>query len=71
MKISKPQAQVLKLIAAGLSNSAIAEELEITLRAAESLIQRTFAALELKPDEKLNMRVLATRMWVEGKVTIR
>jgi len=71
LKISKPQAQVLKLIAAGLSNSAIAEELEITLRAAESLIQRTFAALELKPDEKANLRVLATRIWIEGKVTIK
>ena len=71
LKISKTQAQVLKLIASGLSNAAIAAELEITLRAAESLIQRTFAALELKPDENLNIRVLATRIWIEGKVTIK
>ena len=71
LKISKSQAQVLKLIASGKSNSAIADELGVTLRAAESLIQRTFAALQLKPDDKSNMRVLATRIWIEGGVTVR
>jgi DNA-binding NarL/FixJ family response regulator len=69
--ISKSQAEVLKLIAAGRSNAAIAKELEISLRAAESLIQRTFAALQLKPDEDSNIRVLATRMWIEGRVASR
>ena len=71
VKISKSQAQVLKLIASGLSNAAIADELQITLRAAEGLIERTFAALNLKPDEKTNIRVLATRIWLEGKVTVK
>jgi DNA-binding NarL/FixJ family response regulator len=71
IQISKSQAEVLKLIAAGKSNAAIATTLGITIRAAEGLVQRTFAALQLKPDEENNVRVLATRMWIEGKVTSR
>ncbi|MEO0024093.1 MAG: hypothetical protein RL196_534 [Actinomycetota bacterium] len=71
LQISKSQAEVLKLIAAGKSNAAIASTLGITIRAAEGLVQRTFAALQLRPDEDNNVRVLATRMWIEGKVTSR
>jgi DNA-binding NarL/FixJ family response regulator len=71
LKISKSQATALKLIAEGKSNASIAEELGITLRAAESLVQRTFAALQLKPDDKTNLRVVATRMWLGGKVTLK
>jgi DNA-binding NarL/FixJ family response regulator len=69
--ISRSQAEVLKLIAEGKSNSAIAKALDISLRAAESLVQRTLAALDLKNDEDHNLRVLATRMWIEGKVTTK
>jgi DNA-binding NarL/FixJ family response regulator len=69
--ISRSQAEVLKMIADGKSNSAIARSLEITLRAAEGLVQRTLAALNLKNDDDHNSRVLATRMWIEGKVTTK
>jgi len=68
IEITKSQAQVLQLIAAGRSNSAIAAALEISVRAAEGLVQRTFAALGIKPDDQNNARVLATRLWIEGRV---
>ena len=71
IKISRSQAEVLKLIADGKSNSAIAKTLGVSLRAAEGLVQRTLSALELRNAEDINARVLATRMWIEGRVTTK
>jgi DNA-binding NarL/FixJ family response regulator len=42
--ITSSQADILRMIADGLSNLAIAEARGITLRAVEALIQRTFVA---------------------------
>ena len=69
--ISRSQGEVLKLIADGKSNAAIAKQLGVSLRAAESMVQRTLAALDLKNDEDHNLRVLATRLWIEGKVATK
>ena len=63
--------EVLRLIAEGLSNSAIAKERNTTLRAAESMVQRTFLALGIGSDADRNARVLAVRMWQQGKVIVR
>ena len=66
--LSASQCEILRMMADGLSNSAIAEERAITLRAAEALIQRTFQALDIKSDPRVNSRIMAVRMWQQGKV---
>jgi hypothetical protein len=34
-------------------------------------VQRTFASLGIKSDEDFNPRVLAVRMWQQGKVVVK
>ena len=69
--ISSTQSEILLLLAEGYTNSAIARKRGTSLRAAETLIQRTFASLGLKSDEDFNPRVLAVRMWQQGKVVVK
>jgi DNA-binding NarL/FixJ family response regulator len=69
--ITATQAEILRMIADGLSNAAIAEGRGITLRAAEALIQRTFAALGVNGDPSINARVVAVRKWQQGKVVVK
>ena len=69
--ISATQGEILRMIADGLSNAAIARERDVTLRAAEALIQRTFAALGVKGDPDVNSRVVAVRLWQQGKVVVK
>ena len=68
--LSPSQCEILRMMADGLSNAAIAQERNITLRAAEALIQRTFLALGIKSDPNINSRVVAVRMWQQGKVVV-
>jgi DNA-binding NarL/FixJ family response regulator len=69
--ITSSQAEILRMIADGLSNSSIAETRRISLRAAEALVQRTFAALGVNGDPSINPRVVAVRMWQQGKVVVK
>ena len=69
--LTRVHGEILRLIAEGLSNSAIAKERNTSLRAAEGMVQRTFLALGLKSDADHNARVLAVRMWQQGKVIVR
>ena len=69
--ITSSQAEILRMIADGLSNTAIADARGITLRAAEALIQRTFTALGVSGDSTINPRVVAVRMWQQGKVVVK
>jgi DNA-binding NarL/FixJ family response regulator len=69
--VTSSQAEILRMIADGLSNTAIAESRGITLRAAEALIQRTFTALGVSGDSTINPRVVAVRMWQQGKVVVK
>lgn len=69
--ITTSQAEILRMLADGLSNASIAKERDITLRAAEALIQRTFIALGVNGDSNINPRVVAVRMWHQGKVVVR
>ena len=69
--ITTTQAEILRMIADGLSNNAIAEARGITLRAAEALIQRTFSALGVSGDSTINPRVVAVRKWQQGKVVVK
>ena len=69
--ITTSQAEILRMIADGLSNTAIAEARGISLRAAEALIQRTFVALGVNGDSTINPRVVAVRKWQQGKVVVK
>lgn len=69
--ITTTQAEILRMIADGLSNTAIAEARGITLRAAEALIQRTFLALGVSGDSTINPRVVAVRKWQQGKIVVK
>ncbi len=69
--VSTVQAEILRMMAEGLSNAGIAERRGTTLRAAEASVQRTLQALGINADPHLNSRVLAVRMWQAGQVTVR
>ena len=69
--LSQTQGEVLRLMAEGLSNSAIAQRRGISIRSAESLVQRTFQALGLTDRPDINPRVTAARLWHEGAVSIK
>jgi DNA-binding NarL/FixJ family response regulator len=69
--ITSSQAEILRLIADGLSNTSIAEARGISLRSTEALIQRTFVALGVNGDSRINPRVTAVRMWQQGKVVVK
>lgn len=69
--VSQAQGEILLLIAEGLTNAAIARKRGTSLRATETIVQRTFAVLGLKNDEDFNPRVLAVRMWQQDKVIVK
>lgn len=69
--ISRVQGEILRLIAEGYSNQGIAEVRGTSLRATESLVHRTFAALGLGNDKRMSPRVQAVRMWQQGRVSVR
>ena len=69
--VSSTQGEILLLLAEGYTNAAIARKRGTSLRATETLVQRTFASLGIKSDEDFNPRVLAVRMWQQGKVVVK
>lgn len=69
--ISAAQGEILLLMAEGYTNAAISKQRGTSLRATETLIQRTFVSLGIKADENFNPRILAVRMWHQGKVVIK
>jgi DNA-binding NarL/FixJ family response regulator len=69
--VSETQGEILRLMAEGYTNQAIAKRRGTSLRATEALVQRTFASLGLKADDEFNPRILAVRMWQEDKVVIK
>jgi DNA-binding NarL/FixJ family response regulator len=69
--VSKTQAELLQLIAQGLSNQAIAEKRGTTLRAVEALVNRTYEALNLKLSDSRNLRVEAVKLWKSSKINVK
>lgn len=69
--VTRSQAEVLRLLAEGLSNEAIAERRGVSKRAAEALVQRTLSSLGLTRDSGRNPRVEAVRLWQQGRVEVR
>lgn len=69
--ITARQAEMLRMLASGMSTRAIAEERGTTVRAAETMIARLYGALGLNDDATSNQRVAALRMWQQGQVRVR
>jgi DNA-binding CsgD family transcriptional regulator len=58
--------EVLELMARGLSNRAICDELFLSIKTVEPIVSAIFAKLELQPDAANNRRVLAVLAYVRG-----
>lgn len=71
IELSQAQAEILHLMAEGYSNAGIAERRGTSMRAAESLVQRTMQAMGIEADSQLNSRVRAVRMWQQGRIVVR
>lgn len=69
--LSKTQAELLKFMAQGLSNQAIAQKRGTTLRAVEALINRTYQALKLNENESQNLRIEAVKLWKSSKIHVK
>lgn len=69
--LTASQADILRLIAEGYSNSGIANVRGVSVRAAESQVVRIFTALGIESDPHVNPRVRAVRMWQQGQVIVR
>jgi DNA-binding NarL/FixJ family response regulator len=69
--VTAAQAEVLRMLAEGLSNEAIAERRGVSKRAAEALVQRTLHTLGLNRESGKNPRVEAVRLWQQGRVEVR
>lgn len=68
--LTHAQADVLRLIAEGKSNEAIAVERGCSLRGVERIISRTFQTLGVGSDSNFNPRVAAARMLSKAHVTV-
>lgn len=71
LEITATQADVLRMIAQGKSNTAIAAERHCSVRSLERLIARLYQALGLVNDSETNPRVAAARIYQEREVTVR
>ena len=58
-RLSRRELQVLRLIAQGLSNAAIAAELFLAGKTVETVCSSIFRKLDLHPSDHVNRRVLA------------
>ena len=68
--LTKDQADVLRLMARGLSNKEIARVRETTLGAVENIVQRIYSSLNLTGDEAINPRARAIVMYRNSQVTV-
>lgn len=66
--LSEAEREVLELMAAGLSNHAIAEHRFVAERTVETHVRQIFRKLGLVDDPEVNRRVLATRLVLTGNV---
>jgi DNA-binding NarL/FixJ family response regulator len=65
-ELTPREREVLSLMARGMSNRAIAEELTLTKRAVEKHIGSIFQKLELEDEEVVSRRVAAVLMYLSG-----
>jgi DNA-binding NarL/FixJ family response regulator len=67
--LNSQQAEVLQLIAKGLSNQAIADVRGVSLRAVEIAITKIYEILGINNDPTINTRLKAAEIWRTGKVS--
>lgn len=65
-RLTPAQLEMVRLMAAGLTNGQIAELRKSSLRAVERLITRTFEVLELNDDPQHNPRVVVTNLYTRA-----
>ena len=61
--LTRGQMEVLRLIALGLTNDAIARERRVSLRSVETLVSRLFSTLGISGDPNVNARVTAAMLY--------
>lgn len=69
--VTPAQADMLRMLASGLTTKAIAERRGTTTRAAEAMIGRLYAALGVDQDATTSPRVAAIRLWQQGRIRVR
>ncbi|MEO5535395.1 MAG: response regulator [Pseudolysinimonas sp.] len=70
LTVTAAQAGMLRMLASGLTTKAIAEQRGTTLRAAEGMISRLYAALGVDDDESTSPRISAIRLWQQGRIRV-
>ena len=68
--VTRGQAEVLRLMAEGLSNAAIAQRRGCSARALERIIARLYTALGISDDAQGNARVQAVTVFRDGGVDV-
>ena len=63
-ELSSRERQVLELMARGMSNAAICQELHLSIKTVEPVVSTIFTKLGLHPDATSNRRVLAVLAFV-------
>lgn len=69
--VTAAQADMLRMLASGLTTKAIAERRGTTTRAAEAMIGRLYAALGVDDDAETAPRIAAIRLWQQGRIRVR
>lgn len=69
--VTEKQASTLRLISLGMSTSAIANELDVSERAAEVAIEKAFEALGVNADESVNPWIAAAILMRSGRVYVK
>lgn len=69
--VTAAQADMLRMLASGLTTKAIADRRGTTTRAAEAMIGRLYAALGVDDDASTTPRVAAIRLWQQGRIRVR
>jgi DNA-binding NarL/FixJ family response regulator len=69
--VTAAQADMLRMLASGLTTKAIADRRGTTVRAAEAMIGRLYSALGVDDDESTSPRVAAIRLWQQGRIRVR
>jgi DNA-binding NarL/FixJ family response regulator len=69
--VTAGQAEVLRMLADGISTRALAAHRGTTVRAAETMLVRLYTSLGIQLDDASNARVTAVLLWQQGRITVR
>jgi len=71
IRVTPAQAEVLRMLAEGISTRALADHRQTTVRAVETMLARLYTSLGVLQDDASNPRVAAVLLWQQGKVSVR